>query len=291
MSPQEASPFVQGRRVRMELRQRRTALQLTQKDVADALDWSTSKLIRIEKGDSGLSITDLKALLLHYGVTETAEIDRLVDMTRASKQAAWWQKYSRHFAPETLTFWELESSAIRIRQFQNMVVPGLLQNATYTAPMVNIGRDEESAAIAIEARMKRQDLIAPDGPELFFILDESVLYRVIGDSAVMSDQLRRVKELAGHPRVSIQIMPFTGGIHRGMQGPFEILELSDEPDDYAVIIEGPFHDRLVTDPSEQTREFVNIFFELEKLALPASETPAIIDARLRELAEQEAADK
>jgi hypothetical protein len=224
-------------------------------------------------------------------VTEAAEVDRLVEMTRASKQAAWWQKYSRYFDQEALTFWELESGAIRIRQFQNMVVPGLLQGAGYSAPLVNIGRDEESAARALEARMKRQDLITEDGPELFFILDEAVLYRVIGSRAILREQLQRLKELADHPRISIQIMPFTGGIHRGMQGPFEILELSDEPDDYAVIIEGPFRDRLVTDPSDQTREFVNIFFELEKLALPATETPSIIDARLRALEEQEAAEK
>src|SRR5437763_15110144 len=97
MPSQEASPLVQGRRVRMELRQIRTTRELTQKDVADALDWSTSKLIRIEKGEVRLSITDITALLLHYGVAAAAEVDRLVAMTKASKQAAWWQTYSRYF--------------------------------------------------------------------------------------------------------------------------------------------------------------------------------------------------
>ena len=287
MPPQEASPLSQGRRVRLELRQMRTARQLTQKDVADALDWSTSKLIRIEKGEVGISITDLKALLLHYGVTEPAEVDRLVEMTRASKQAAWWQRYSADFRQDILTFWELESNAIRIRQFQGQLVPGLLQIPEYASALVSIGRDEDGAARALDARMKRQNLMSENGPELFFILDESVLHRVIGGRAVLRDQLRRLRTLAGQPKISIQIMPFTGGIHRGMQGPFEILEMSEESDDFAVLVEGPYKDRLEVDPSDETREFVNIFFELEKLALPATETPAIIDARLRELGEQE----
>lgn len=288
MPPQEASPLSQGRRVRVELRQLRMARQMTQKDVADALDWSVSKLIRIEKGEVGISVTDLRALLLHYGVTDPVEVDRLVEMARASKQAALWRRYSRYFDLEALTFWELESNAIRIRQFQSLVVPGLLQNPDYARTLISIGRDEESTARALEIRLKRRDLITADGPELFFILDEAVLYRVIGSYAVLAEQLRLLKEFAAHPKISIQILPFTGGIHRGMQGPFEILEMSEEPDDFAVSIEGPYEDRLETGPSDKARDFVNIFFELEKIALPATETPRIIDARLRELEEREA---
>jgi hypothetical protein len=68
-----------------------------------------------------------------------------------------------------------------------------------------------------------------------------------------------------------------------MKGSFEILELSEEPDDYAMLIEGVYKDQLVSDPNEETRECVHIFFELERIALPASETPRVIDRRLEEI--------
>lgn len=267
------------------MRKARDQRGLTQKEVAEALDWSTSKVIRIENGSVGLSVTDLRALLQQYRITDDAEVERLVRGVRASKTAgAWWQAYRNTSPPHFITFLGLEASAIRIRQFQGLLFPGLLQTAAYARVLTAINSTtEEQANRGVEIRLKRQELIAEDGPELFFIIDESVLHRVIGDVAVMREQLLRIKEAAEHPKVVIRIMPFSAGAHAGMKGSFEIFELSDEPDDYALLLDRPDRDVLYPDPSEETREFVNIFFELEKIALPASETPRVIDARLREL--------
>ena len=44
------SPTVQRRRLRAELRRARLDAGLTQEQVATAMDWSLSKLIRIENG-------------------------------------------------------------------------------------------------------------------------------------------------------------------------------------------------------------------------------------------------
>ena len=61
-------PTVQRRRLRSELRQRREAAGLTQDQVASRMDWSVSKLVRIEAGAVGISTNDLRALLDLYGV-------------------------------------------------------------------------------------------------------------------------------------------------------------------------------------------------------------------------------
>ncbi len=53
-------PALQGRRLRTELRRLRVELDLSQKDVAEGLDWSTSKILRIEKGTVGVSTVDLR---------------------------------------------------------------------------------------------------------------------------------------------------------------------------------------------------------------------------------------
>jgi transcriptional regulator with XRE-family HTH domain len=284
MTPRGETPSGEHRRLRLALRHARDALHLTQKDVADALDWSTSKLIRIEKGTVGISVTDLKALLLQYQITDAAEIDRFVAMARSSKKAAWWQQYRDAFPQDFLTFLGLEASTVRLKQFQGLLVPGLLQVPAYIKALIELGgATPERLRMNLDIRLKRQELLSDEGREFIFIIDESALYRQVGDAQTMRDQLLRVKEAVEQPRVTIRIMPFTAGVHKGMKSSFEILELSDEPGDYALLLDQPYKDHLYQEPNDETREFVEIFPELEKIALPASETPRRIDERLKEM--------
>ena len=51
------TPVTQQRRLRAELRRAREQAGKTQKEVAEALDWSPSKLIRIEAGAVIISTT------------------------------------------------------------------------------------------------------------------------------------------------------------------------------------------------------------------------------------------
>jgi transcriptional regulator with XRE-family HTH domain len=277
------TPLSQLRRLRSELRQERDRLQLTQKDVADALDWSPSKLIRIENGTVGISITDLKALLLNYKVTDEDRVEELVAMARAGKEQAWWHKYRDNYSKQFLTFLGLESSAIRLRQFQSLAVPGILQTRDYARVLVSRGlADFEQIENGVAVRLQRQKLLEPGGPESFFILDESVLRRQVGSLQIMRDQLNRLKDLAALPNVTIQVVPFTAGRHRGLLGSFEIFELSEQEDDYALLLEQPYKDVLIEDSSEETREYVVIFRELEKIALSEDETVKFIDKVLAE---------
>ena len=64
--PEASGIATTRRRLRMELRRLREAARLHQSDVAQRLDWSISKLIRIENGSVGISVTDLLALMSLY---------------------------------------------------------------------------------------------------------------------------------------------------------------------------------------------------------------------------------
>jgi transcriptional regulator with XRE-family HTH domain len=63
----------------------REAAKLSQAAVAGALEWSESKVVRIEGDKSGVSTVDLKAMLALYGVTDKAEINHLCDLARARR--------------------------------------------------------------------------------------------------------------------------------------------------------------------------------------------------------------
>jgi transcriptional regulator with XRE-family HTH domain len=275
--PTGDTPVRQLRRLRVELRRRRDALRLTRKEVAEALDWSASKLIRIERGPVGISVTDVRALLQHYRVTDAARVDALVEMARASKKPVWWHQYREFYAPAFLTFIGLEASSVRVRQFQGLVVPGLLQHRDYAGAMIGSRKpDDQRVVLATDVRMNRQQLLEREGHESSFIIDESVLYRMIGSPDVMRAQLNHLIELGERPNVTIQVVPFSVGTHKGMKGSFELLELSESQDDYAVLLEQPYEDHLIEDTSDETREYVHIFGELEKIALSPVDSAALI---------------
>ena len=101
MGKDNASPLMIRRRLRTELLTARLESKLTQQQVADAMDWSLSKMNRIEKAKSGISTNDLKALLRLYGITSKERTDQLLALARGAKQSPWWQDYS-DVAPDEL---------------------------------------------------------------------------------------------------------------------------------------------------------------------------------------------
>jgi transcriptional regulator with XRE-family HTH domain len=81
-----SNQLVQRRRLRSELRLIRQETGETQEQVAAAMDWSLSKLIRIENGTVGISTNDLKVLLGHYGIVDNDPLEKLSALARAANE-------------------------------------------------------------------------------------------------------------------------------------------------------------------------------------------------------------
>ncbi|MGA6164754.1 helix-turn-helix domain-containing protein [Amycolatopsis magusensis] len=269
------------------LRQERDSKGYTQRDVADALDWSPSKLIRIEKGTVGISVTDLKALLLHYDITERDRVDQLVDMVKAGRKPAWWHQYRDVYPQQFINFIGLESSSIRIRQFQGLIVPGTLQTPEYAAAIMRAyGSQESRIERGVEVRMqRREELLRSGGPELSYIIDESALLRQVGNAGVMAGQVRQLMELSAYKQMHIQVMPFSAGPNSAMVSSFIVLELSEEQDDYAMMLETPDGNVLIEEPNEQTKRYMKFFTELRDKALSEDDTQVFLDELLGRLGE------
>jgi hypothetical protein len=74
-------------------------------------------------------------------------------------------------------------------------------------------------------RQKR--LRAPDRPELWVVLDESVLRRPVGGQAVMCEQLKRLLETLKVRHITVQVLPFDQGEHDVMGGSLTVLTMPD----------------------------------------------------------------
>ena len=123
---QSTTPVVQQRRLRAELRKAREVTGHTQKQVAEELGWSLSKVIRMETGATTASTADVMALIQFYKIRDDAQAQRLIDVTR-SKATEWWDEYSEYFDQDFVAFLAYEDAAVSVRQFQTQVIPGLLQ--------------------------------------------------------------------------------------------------------------------------------------------------------------------
>ncbi len=265
-------PVTMRRQLVAELRRLRGDRDLTQRYIADELDWSPSKIIRIEKGSVAIGVTDLQALLRLYGVEDRETIRRLVEWARGSKRLP-FNEYRDKLPPEALRFFGYESSASIIRQFEPLFVPGLLQTEEFGRRLLEgLGHPPERVETIWSARAERQELLGRDElPEMFFILDEAVVRRVVGNAKVTQRQHDRLRELNAHPRISIQIMPFDAGAYPGMLGPFTYLEFSGTEDPDVIFVEGPLGDAVIRDEENVTAGYIDQFFALEKKALPAAD--------------------
>jgi transcriptional regulator with XRE-family HTH domain len=266
------SPLVQRRRLRAELKKARQTSGLTQDQVAAEMDWSPSKVIRIEAGSSGISANDLKALLQLYGVKDLEQIDSLLALARAGReQRSWWREY-REVAPQSLLqLIEYESVAHVIRQFESMVIPGILQTEGYAHAVLENHYNEEPGSdqlhALVELRTRREDLFdAENRPSFHFILDEAVVRRKVGGPSVMRRQLKRLIEVAEKPDVTIEMIPFSAGLHAGMKGPFEIIEFANPSDRDIVYLETPRGD-IFSDDSDETLRYSKDFAKLRKSSL------------------------
>ncbi|MGW0749502.1 helix-turn-helix domain-containing protein [Streptomyces sp. NPDC002587] len=126
---------------------------------------------------------------------------------------------------------KLESEAVEIGAYANIVVPGLLQTEEYARALYALRRPafgEEVAERLVSARMARQSVIRQHpAPLLTVVQEEAVLRRPIGGKMVMRRQLEYLLEVGKLRHVEIQVMPTAVEEHAGLAGSLKVIRLKD----------------------------------------------------------------
>ncbi|PZG43084.1 hypothetical protein C1I98_18910 [Spongiactinospora gelatinilytica] len=131
--------------------------------------------------------------------------------------------------PEWYARWidEFEPGAHTLRSWDPLLIPGLLQTDDYARAVIagDLTRPRD-VADRVAARKTRQLILdRDDPPEVWVLIDEGVIRRLIGTPAIMAAQLDRLLELAGRPNITIQVVPFGATTTAGMMSGFIIAEL------------------------------------------------------------------
>lgn len=278
-------PTVQRRKLRMELRKARSNANKTQADVADAMDWSPSKLIRIERGDVGISSNDLKALLSYYSVDDQDQIGQLVELARSARGPSYYEQFADLLKPGFVEYLAHESSASVIRQYDPLLVPGLFQTEEYARGFFEgAGRfDPETADRHWKLRVDRQRVHDRDKPpKLHIVLDEAALRRHVGGRRVMIHQLERLRDFAAAPYIDMRVLPFTRGAHPGLYGNFILLEFADSTLDDLLHLEH-INQITIREDTELIAQYIDRFKYLQDTSLSPDKSVDFLDIIIKDM--------
>jgi transcriptional regulator with XRE-family HTH domain len=291
------SPTAARRRVCLALREAREAARLTQPEVANQMEWSLSKVIRIENGDVTIAPNDLRILLGVYGITNESKVSELLIVSRVARtrqRQAWYQKPPvREILSEAhRKLIEYEAEAMCFRYFSIYFIPGPFQLPAYSAALYDMWVDElpvHNIELLIEVRQQRREtLLSRAGSvELFMLLDESVLMRPIGGPRVFIEQLTELDRLAGAGVLQLRMIPFDLHISLTNNASFDLLSPDpDNSDEMLLYHENGLTDELIENTSS-TRRHRARFDKVWQEAVNESDTIDFVRARIHTL---EAAD-
>ncbi|OQS12824.1 transcriptional regulator [Nocardia donostiensis] len=230
MSDEEGGSTLPRRQLGRHLREAREAIGMTLIESAKLMEWSKSRLQRLEKGQTErIRGHDVRLLCEQYQLNDGETTD-LLSLAEQTAGKSWWHQYGSVITPAFDVYMGLEASARELSIFQPSVVPGLLQTASYARSLDRIYFPQESddeIDKRVQLRARRQGLILRRKQPAIarVVLHEAVLRTVIGSWKVMAAQLRHLADLGTQENIDVRVLPFRAGLPVGMStGPFLILD-------------------------------------------------------------------
>jgi transcriptional regulator with XRE-family HTH domain len=279
---------VRRRQLVAELRRLREEAGFTQEEVATQLDWHHTKVFRIETGRTGPHPNDVRVMCDLYGMRDKEHLAALIRLAKESRKRGWWYSYRDILSSRYEFLIGLEQEASAIHTFELAVIPGLLQTEEYAYAVVKGGPlelDPDEIQRRVEVRMTRQRILESAArPQLWAILDEAAIHRVVGGPAVMRKQLEHLITASEAGKTTLQIVPHAAGAHPGTVGPFVILRF-DDPSEADVVYMETIGGNLSVDKPEDVQNYTTAFDHLRAVALSPDETRTMLVAASQALAD------
>ncbi|MFD4401957.1 helix-turn-helix transcriptional regulator [Nocardia sp. NPDC058499] len=266
------------RRLSVLLLEMREDAELSKEEVSARTGINVTTLYRIETAQARPQRRTLMTMLDLYGIDAERRQDALELLSDAQKPGM-SRPYEASLSEVYAAYINFESVALSARHYQTSFIPGLLQTEQYATAVIDTYMPKLEASDLerrARARMDRAAVLAKDEPlELWVVLDEAAIRRVVGGPEVMSGQLRRLCEATKRKNVILQILPFDAGAHPGMAGSFTILDFPDPSDPELVYVERISGDELIEGHSE-IRRFGVMFDQLRAMALSPRDSAVMI---------------
>lgn len=208
------SPVVASWELSLRLRQRREHLGIDTQTIVKQAKLSRGYWVLIE-GDRRIPAEDKLQALMDLFEFDAEEQTELLALRATAKGRGWWTRYSALFGPELLRLYGMEDGAQRIRTYESVLMPGLLQSEEYVRALMVTGVATVlpvEVEQRVEVRLRRQQRLEGDNPlHLSALIGEAALVQQIGGPHTLHRQLLHLADvIETHPdTIDVRLMPFT----------------------------------------------------------------------------------
>lgn len=180
---------------------------------AGLLGIDRGRISNMESGQRGISEERLRTLACNCGCTDAAYVEALVHLSQPSQ--GWWERYRGSLPPGMLDIAELEANSPRMRIWDIVHIPGLLQTSDHALAVFRLAippLPEHEIALRLAQRTERQQVImGDDAPQYTAILHEAALRMRFGGLDVVRGQLRHLLDVSERDNVTVVVVPFDCG--------------------------------------------------------------------------------
>ncbi|MBB4934987.1 DNA-binding XRE family transcriptional regulator [Lipingzhangella halophila] len=254
------------RRFAKQLKYHRNQISLSQTALAQAVHVGESTIAAYETGRRSPNRSTAEA------------IDRGLSAGGALLQL-WDELTDERAIPEDWrNFEKVERQAVEVREYQNVVIPGLLQTLDYARQCLRNLRiwDDERVEQLVKQRTARLDAIRD--ASLTFVIDEIVLRRAPGSSEVLRKQHDRLIELISDRAIWLSVLPSDTSSYPGVPS-FRIMTLKDS----RLIGHEEHLSGVHVTTGPKANGLITLFGNLQSEALSKRESTKLIDSIRNEI--------
>jgi Domain of unknown function (DUF5753)/Helix-turn-helix domain len=271
-----------------QLQALREKAEMSVDEAAEAIYSSPFTIRRMERAEGGLKPLTVKSLLIAYGVLSADQIEAFLTLCRDASKPGWWHSFSDVLPDWFRTYVGLEEAAALIRGYEPHWVPGLMQTEEYARASVRTGfpdAPDSEVDRRVTLRLARQQILTrPNPPRLWIVMDETALRRPVATTgpAIMRAQIDRLVEAVERPGITVQVLPFSAGLHPAMHGLFYLLRFPDKdmPDIvYGESISSAFY----LDKPREVAMYLEVLDRISAQSVPADSTVAVLRAIRKEI--------
>jgi transcriptional regulator with XRE-family HTH domain len=257
------------------LRTSRLDSGLSGHDLAGSLDWSQSKVSKIENGRTRPSADDVERWM--EACRASAELRTEARDLAASalvESRHWRAVHSRGLSERQKEVGLLEDRATEVLSFQPSLVPGLLQTAEYAKQVLTLANlsGQKDIAAGVAARMRRQEVLYGDGRRFRFLVTEAALRWHPKEPDVLAAQLDRLQTVSTLSNVELRVLPLDRAFGQRQNNGFLLFEIPDEP---TVIVETFTRELVIVEPNE-VGQYRSVHSTLFDHALPEDTSRSFI---------------
>ncbi|MEV5574760.1 helix-turn-helix transcriptional regulator [Spirillospora sp. NPDC052269] len=224
------------------MRSHREAAGLSRPQLAGELGCGTTWIEKLETGRKPPSEATADDCDFRFGTSRTRTFWTMWDeIKREGKHVAVPPGFDKYLG--------VEREALVVREFDTMVVPGILQTPAYARAVLSLSEQSDVLEDRVAARLARQEIFSrKPAPHLWVVLEEAVFRRPVGEAAVMREQFEWLVKLSSTKQnINVRVLPFCSINAGAIEGPFTILTMPNG--DEIGYHEGPEISQVIEDPA------------------------------------------